>query len=184
MRFLFTLASLATMLAVVVFDQPALAESVGNDPGLARFEGRVINLAEDWEEADACALWDVVRGAECFRNEWDMVDFLQQIGMTGGALAPNLGAAATCSSSLKLYDGYSHTGTTFYVYTTNTWINLADYGWTDRTSSYRVGACDSYFADHSDGGGEWYPTSLTEAWDTASSMTSGWNNRISSVYMS
>lgn len=32
MRFLFTLASLATMLAVVVFDQPALAESVGNDP--------------------------------------------------------------------------------------------------------------------------------------------------------
>lgn len=177
--------SIVSMLAVVVFVQPALGEPKDNaSPGVARFDGRVIDLAEGWGEAEACALWDVDRGAECFRTESEMVDFLRQLEMSHGTKAGSSETTATCASSLKLYDGYSHTGTTFYVYTTNAWINLVDYGWENRTSSYRIGACDSYFADYSDGGGDWYPTSLTEAWDTASSMTSGWNNRISSVYMS
>lgn len=52
------------------------------------------------------------------------------------------------------------------------------------TSSYRVGACSPYFADYANGGGSWYPTSLTGALSSYSSMTGGWNNRVSSIYIS
>ncbi len=63
------------------------------------------------------------------------------------------------------------------------WINLSPFGWNQRTSSYKVGPCASYFADYANGGGAWYPTYLTEAYDRAPSMISGWDNDVSSVYI-
>ena len=45
------------------------------------------------------------------------------------------------------------------------------------------GACSAYFADYEWGGGGWYPTYLTQAWDQNASMISGWNNDVSSVYI-
>lgn len=98
---------------------------------------------------------------------------------SGGVLL----ASSDCSGYLRLYDGTGYTGAVLYLRGRFQWHNLADYGFDQRTSSYRIGPCSAYFADYADGGGSWYPTSLTEAYDSASSMTSGWDNDVSSVYI-
>ena len=47
----------------------------------------------------------------------------------------------------------------------------------------QIGACAAWFADWANGGGEWYPTSATGAYDRAPTMLSGWDNDVSSVYI-
>jgi len=164
---------------LIVGTAPAAAEKA--TPGLASFEGQLIDLSEGWGEAQACVVWDSDQLVECFRTEDDLTAH-----MAASALQPEpgeLGILSTCASSLKLYDGLSYSGATLYLYQRTTWFNLSDYGWANRTSSFKVGACLSYFADFANGGGDWYPTSYTQAYDQSSSMISGWNNRVSSVYI-
>ena len=69
-----------------------------------------------------------------------------------------------------------------YLSTRSLWLNLSAYGFDNLTSSYRVGACSVYMAENSSGGGSWYPGN-TSAGAQASAMLSGWNNRVSSVYI-
>lgn len=99
-----------------------------------------------------------------------------------GGGAP-MAVSYTCSSYMRLYDGTGYTGSTLYLSTRRQWLNLSSYGFNQKTSSYKIGACKSIFADYNNGGGGWYPTYLTEAYDKATSMRSGWNNDVSSVYM-
>ncbi len=174
------LAVIVAVGALVPSAEPTTAETPM--PGLARFEGRIIDLAEDWDDAQACVVWDQEHLAECFRSEAELIEHLSS--STEGGDGQTLGVLSTCASSLKLYDGLGFSGSALYLHQRTTWINLSDYGWANRTSSYKVGACSSYFADLANGGGDWYPTSYTQAYDQATSMISGWNNRISSVYLS
>ena len=174
---------LLTMTAIMAFvlALPAGA-SEAPETGIALFEGDVIDLTEGWGDAKACLVWDSNSVVECFRSEAELIeraDELQAARSNGGAMA----ASSSCSTSLKLYDGTSYTGSTLYLYQRTQWINLSNYGWANRTSSFKVGACSSYFADYANGGGSWYPTSYTQAWDQSASMISGWNNRVSSIYM-
>ena len=62
-------------------------------------------------------------------------------------------------------------------------LNLSTYGFDNDTSSYRVGACASTFWAGASGSGSVYP-GPTGANASASSMLSGWNNVVSSVYIS
>src|SRR5690606_17871876 len=92
-------------------------------------------------------------------------------------------AASACSSSLRLYDGTNYTGTVLYLSTRTTWINLSSYGFSDKTSSFKVGACSVYLAVLSNGGGVWYSTSATTAGKVAATMLSGWNRLITLIYI-
>jgi hypothetical protein len=62
------------------------------------------------------------------------------------------------------------------------YINLSTYGFDNDTSSYKVGACASYFYDGAGGGTPLYPGTTT-ANSSATSMLTGWDNRVSSVYI-
>lgn len=62
------------------------------------------------------------------------------------------------------------------------YIGLSGYGFDNVTSSYQVGGCAATFYDTAGGTGT-YPGS-TGAGASASSMVSGWDNRISSIRIS
>lgn len=151
-------------------------------PAAAAVDGRAVDVGR--REARACLVWEAAGVAECFRSEESMDRRIAEL--TGSALpARAVGgagtAAATCPTALRLYEHTGYSGAVLAILDRGRWINLSSYGFDNRTSSYRVGACPAYFADSANGGGEWYPTSYTEAGDAASAMLSGWNDRVSSV---
>lgn len=176
------LAAVISVIALVVCALPAIAREEPDAGVLASFEGGLINLETGWGDAMACVVWGSERGVECFRSETDLVAHIESIelDLVLEGLAP---LASQCSTSLKLYDGTSYAGAALYLYQRTTWINLSNHGWSNRTSSFKVGACSSIFADGSNGSGDRYPLSLTEANDVAIAMLSGWNNKVSSVYI-
>lgn len=142
-------------------------------PGvIASFEGELINLAEDWGEAHACAI--AVDGARCYRSEADM-DAAEGVMPEPGGRVP----LANCSSKLRLYDGTSYGGEVLELQTRTVLHNLAGLGFNNRTSSYKIGACSAKLFDTTTGV-TLYPGS-TGAGVWASSMQSGWDNRIGSV---
>lgn len=176
------LAAVISVFALVLCALPAIAGEEPDAGVVATFEGGLINLEEGWGEARACVVWGNERAVECFRSETDLVAHIESVELDPvlDGLAP---LASQCSTSLKLYDGTSYTGAVLYLYQRTTWINLSNHGWDNRTSSFKIGACSSIFADGSNGSGDRYPLSLTAANDVASAMLSGWNNRVSSVYI-
>jgi hypothetical protein len=150
----------------------------------AVFEGREINLADDWGEATACLIWNDAGVVECFRTEEVLDARVAQIEQGLGLdVGSESGRSSWCSGYIRLYDGTNYTGSLLYLRDRVQWLNLSGYGFSDRTSSFTISACAAYFADDDWGGGSWYPTSGTEAWDVAPFMASGWNNRVSSVYI-
>lgn len=162
------------------------------EPTPALFEGRLINMSGDWEGAAACMVWpEAVDTPECFRSEAAMDQRIAELERTLPQEAidhrQTIGSAtrgvSDCSSSVRLYDGTSYTGAALYLRGREVWFNLVDSGFNQMTSSFKIGACSAYFADLSGGGGDWYPTSQTEAYDVATSMISGWDNDVSSVWI-
>lgn len=166
----------AVVMATVALGGHAAAET---EQGVqAVFEGRTIDLSEGWGQARACATAN--SETRCFRTESAMDRWLAEDPAASQQAAESTMAA--CSTSLRLYDGTSYSGQVLYLSTRSLWINLSGYGFDNLTSSYRVGACGAYFAENASGGGSWYPGS-TVAGAQASSMASGWNNRVSSIYL-
>lgn len=147
----------------------------------AAFDGEELVLSESWEGAEACHVGEGL-AARCFRTEADMDAWLEQQGLIAGRMAEM--ATSSCNGYLRLYDGVNYTGTVLHLATRGHWLNLSSYGFDQRTSSYKVGPCGSTFADHANGGGAHYPTSLTQAHDQAPTMLTGWNNDVSSVRIS
>jgi len=181
----FRLAAVLALGVIVAFPAGVsagqLEESASAVPVV--FEGDVIDLTTDWGDAGACLIWRDAGVAECFRSEAEMdtkiAELEKQFGLSGDGLA----RASQCSGYLRLYDGYYHTGQVLYMRDRLQWINLSAYGFSNRTSSFKIGPCSSYLADYNWGGGSWYSTSATQAWDTVYVMASGWSNRVSSVYI-
>lgn len=186
----------ASVVAVVLVAAPASAAS-GSDGSVsagagttARYGDQLIDLARGWEGAGACVVWpDRLEVPECFDTEAEMNRRIAEleteldpasVGVWSGTTATS---GSSCASYLRLYDGTWYSGAVLYLRGRWQWFNLADYGFDQRTSSYRIGACAARFADWRDGGGSRYPTSLTEAYDQAPFMLSGWNNDVSSVYI-
>ena len=167
-------------------DEPAEPSPVG---GLAVHNGTLVDLSKDWNGATTCIVVpDTLTLAECFDTDAERDERLVQLGLedrftdTGAPEGADFGFAS-CSSYLKLYDGYNYGGTSLWLSTRGTWTNLSIYGFNQRASSYRVGGCSTYMADYSNGGGAWISTSLTQAWDVDAVISGSWNNDISSVYI-
>jgi len=188
---LFLIASATPLLVVegsVVEAGPGRKGVPGN-PSEAIFEQGEIDLSESWGDATACIEFD--DRTECFRTEDELLAAYPEYGSTGGAgesasaAAPNgdFTTSSVCSTSLRLYRSTGFTGGTLVLTTRAVVLNLSTYGFDNDTSSYRVGACASTFWAGASGSGSVYP-GPTGANASASSMLSGWNNVVSSVYIS
>jgi hypothetical protein len=178
---LFLAAVIVLVVAVVPYAASA-APAGAADTIEAVFEGRPIDLSNGWGEAQACVVWNDASVVECFRTEEEMD---KRIAELEGELVSKLpiNAQAQCSGYMRLYKDSSYSGQVLYIRDRLQWINLSAYSFSNVTSSFKIGPCSTYLADGDSGGGSWYPTSQSEAWDVAPSMASGWNDRISSVYI-
>ena len=147
---------------------PAAAASAADGEGEAGFGGDTIDLDDgSWDGARACAV--VADAVECFATEAEMNAWLAagagESGSAGSqtsqrqAFAQVATMALSCSSTLRMYEHGGFTGRILYFSSRGQWFNLGDYGFANRTSSFRVGACTSYLADYNNGGGRWYPGS-------------------------
>lgn len=158
----------------------ASAQAIAHSASTAWYEDHWIDLSESWEGAGACNIGP--SGSVCYDSETEMD---QDLASTLGAASSTeqLAPASSCSSSLRLYDGTSYSGSVLNLYTRFTSINLSTYGFDNLTSSYRVGACAASFYSGASGSGTLYPGN-TGANASSASMTAGWNNVVSSVYIS
>lgn len=145
---------------------------------IASFEGGWIRLADGWGEAQACTSDGLV--ARCYRSEAEMD------AVEGGwppvqksGLAPLVDCALP---ALRIYRGGSWGGNVLQLTARYTVIDLAPHGFDNDTSSYTVGPCAARFYD-TNSGGTLYP-GTTSAGASSASMSSGWDNRVSSVYIS
>ena len=194
----FVLAVATTVFAVAASAASAAnPESAGSASTVAVFEGRPLDLAAGWQDAQACLVWpEMLDVVECFSSEMQLKARIVELGgtlprqQTTATIpaTPGTGGSArsgsACSSFVRLYDGAFYTGTSLWLSTRSTWLNLSTFGFDQRTSSFKIGACSAYFADYTNGGGAWYPTGNTQAYDVAAWMASGWDNDVSSVFIS
>jgi hypothetical protein len=188
----------ATLLLLISSALPSSVVDAGQTPrGVlgtpfeAIFEQGELKLAESWGDATACI--ELGDHTECFRTEQQLLAVHPDYGATGGAtksgemkVGAAIGAAtpsATCSSPLRLYRLTGFKGGTLVLTTRGVVLNLSTYGFDSDTSSYVVGSCASTFWSGASGSGSVYP-GPTGACTSASSMSSGWNNVVSSVYIS
>lgn len=144
-------------------------------PGLALFEGKLIDLSRGWGEARACVVFDVERVGECYRD-------VATLQARETEFASEASILASCSTPLRLFANTGYGGQELDIYTRGVWQNLSTWGFDNQLSSYKVGACGSHLAENANGGGSWYPGN-TGAGAQSSSMLSGWDNRVSSVYL-
>ncbi len=156
---------------------PAEARKSGV-PVIAKFEGRSINLVVGWEQARACM---VRQGqVECFR---DVAALELSAGAVQAAPAQLAGVGGYwCSSPLRLYEHSWYAGRQIMFYDRGYWQNLPDFGFNDQMTSYKVGGCTSYLAEHITGGGAWYP-GPTAPYSVVGWPANNWDNRVSSVYL-
>jgi hypothetical protein len=149
-------------------------------PTVAVFEGKQLDLSKGWGDARACVVARTAGVVECFRDQAGLLARESEL-QTQIAASPEI-AAASCSSPLRLYADASYGGRELDFYDRGYWQNLSDWGFDNQTSSYKVGACGVYLADYANGGGSWYPGN-TGAGAGAATMVSGWNDRVSSLYI-
>jgi hypothetical protein len=165
--------SIAVALAVVALGvAPMAARAAPPDKDvIASFEGGWLDLAHDWGPAHACYSDNV--STRCYRTKAEM----DAVEGRNGSVNP----LVSCSSPLTLYSDTEHGGNTVSLSTRGTYLALSTYGFDNVTSSYQIGACSAHFYDTSTGGTT-YPGTTT-AGSSALSMVSGWDNRVSSVYI-
>lgn len=90
-------------------------------------------------------------------------------------------ALVACTPSVRLYSGANHSGSLLNVTAQYTFVNLSSHGFDNITSSYRIGGCNAGLYGGANGASP-YPGN-TSAGVSASSMLSGWDNAVSSVYI-
>lgn len=169
------LAGCTVVAALGLFPSVRANAAPSNGGVLATFEGRTINLAQSWGAATACTSDGVT--TQCFRSVEEMDTSVASAVTTGSVVA-----LATCTTALRLYSGTSYSGTVLQLSSRLSTINLSTYGFDNITSSYQVGACGSTFYDGASGVAPTYP-GPTGANAASASMLTGWDNRVSSVYI-
>jgi hypothetical protein len=157
-------------------------------PAIAMFEGRRINLAEDWGEATSCLVWRQGGVLECFRTEEALDAFEARLAPRRAATSSTsstddgmlLAASSSCWSSLRLYEHNWYGGRRLSFWDRGYWQNLYLYGFDNQASSYIVGDCYVHLAEHTDGWGWWYPG---PTYPYAHEPVMGWQDVISSIYI-
>ncbi len=140
---------------------------------IASFEGSWIRLAEGWGDARACTSDDA--GTRCYRSEAEMD--AAEVALNPATVTP----MADCSSSVRLYQNTNYGGSVLELKQRGVTISLSPYGFNNVTSSYKIGACSARFYDTTSGGGLYPGSTSANVW--ASSMATGWNDRVGSVYI-
>jgi hypothetical protein len=168
---------------------PALQAGAATSTSQATYDGHTISVADgSWDGAQACASDGV--STHCFDTEAQMDTWLSSgSGLAATAGTKTKGATTaqasalslTCASSLRLYQNGGFGGRVLYLASRGLWFNLKDYSFDNTVSSFIVGACTSYLADGTNGGGAWYPGGSAN--QSVPVLASGWNDRISSVYV-
>lgn len=159
------------------------SDNVDTGSSVALFEGKAIDLAEGWGEAQACMVWRAAGAVECFRSSAELVEREAEIKAEAGFGAQSLMMA--CGDPLKLFEHTNYGGRELWFYDQGYWQNLSAWSFGDELSSYQVGGCDVHLAEHTGGGGYWYPGN-TSAYHWESAMSAGgtsWNDRVSSFYI-
>lgn len=153
------------------------SEEVSVSVGVAVMNERSLGSDDLWGSADACLVApEHLEVAECFDSENELDERLAEV------LADGASALAACTGTIRLYDGANYgTPMVAVVAGSSTWVNLSTYSFDNKTSSFKIGACDARLAMNANGGGSWYPSGSTQAYDEVASMSSTWNNAISSV---
>lgn len=170
-----------TALAVASLGYPAVAAADeladGNDEiATAIFEGEEIPADEVWEVASACVVRD--DGVmECYRTTEEREEEADDLNSMEDSEA---GTMSSCP--VRLYSSTFYGGSELTLNTRLMWHNLSNYGFNNATSSYKISGCSATFRSGSNGSGYTYPGSTYE-WAWCSSMSSGWNNRVSSVWI-
>lgn len=162
------------------FARGALSSSVIASPSLALFEGRQIDLSQGWGDAQACLVFRGAGTVECFRDRAGLLARESQLETVISA-SPST-ATASCSTPLRLFADTYYGGRELDFYDRGYWQNLSTWSFDNQLSSYQVGACGVYLADYADGGGSWYPGNTSPGHDEPV-MQSGWNDRVSSIYI-
>jgi hypothetical protein len=182
----FALAAAASVAAVNA--PTAGADPVTGDPTHTWFEGAEIDLSKSWGEANACMVFD--DHTECFRTEAEMLEAYTdepraatQDSRSSAKAEVGFSVQSTCSTTLRLYRLTGYGGQVLMLATRGVFTNLSNYAFDNDTSSYRVGACSSTFYAGTGGGGSVYGGN-TWANAVSASMLSGWDNTVSSVYIS
>lgn len=170
-------ATIAVVAVAGMIGSPAFADTTAPAPErqsvVASFEGGWIRLADGWSEAQACT-YDGI-DARCYRTEAEM-DVAEQ-PHPGEAVA----RAACALPTLKLYRGAGYGGNVLQISSRNVYHDLWTLGFDNDTESYKIGPCTARFYDGWPNSGL-YP-GTTSAYTWSSSMSSGWANRVSSVYI-
>lgn len=160
---------------------------VDRESVIASFEGRRINLAEEWGEANACLIWRQGGVVECFRSVEALDALAAQLAPRRATTTPTtddgrlLAASSySCSSSLRLFQYNWYSGRQLLFWDRGYWQNLWLYGFDNQLSSYIVGGCYAHLAEYPDGGGWWYPG---PTYPYAGEPVMGWQDVISSIYI-
>jgi hypothetical protein len=156
----------------------AQAKSEGSGGSIASFDGTQIDLSQGWGAARACLVDETANDVECFRTQSELV--LREEQLTAAAPA---NPEVSCSTALKLFANTGYGGQELDFVDRGLWQNLSDWGFSNQTSSYKVGACSVDLADGANGGSPFYPGNTSAGHDEPS-MLSGWDNRVSSIYIS
>jgi hypothetical protein len=164
----------AAMTAMPVAGASPLPSSTG---AIASFDGQQINLAQGWGAAHAC--WTDGTTTDCYQTRAEMAAAHPAPLLTAGT---PLVANGTCEVPTALFDQIDFGGDELDISTTATWVNLASLDFADVTQSYFIGACNTTFADGTNGSGSIYPTADTTANASAATMISGWSDRVVSVF--
>ncbi len=145
MRGLFRVGAVLVMAAVVLTGVPALAaEPSAGAPGLAKFEGRVIDLGTGWQGAQSCLVF-AAADTRCFASHAEADKMLgyrrdadpvvAQTTRERGTFAA--AAVPSCSSGwLCLYENVNGGGRRLQ-FSDEYWHYLADWGFNRSTSSWR-----------------------------------------------
>ena len=179
--------ALIVVLGLIGLTGSISAKAAPKEGKLVKFEGKLINLAEHWGEAQACAIWDQADASECFRTIAELDQHVSAVTRAQQKLieTSDIRTMVACSSPLQLFENTNFnlnvSGRVLRFYDRNIWQNLSDFN--DQMSSYKTGACSANLAENSNGGGLFYPGN-TNAFVNSSCMcagSTGWNDRVSSI---
>lgn len=183
------LLAFAATIGLILAAAPALHADDGSASTPAAYNGRTINLAESWEGAQACAVFE--DRTVCYDTYEQMeratVGEVRRPGDNTKAVADSgsslLLASSACAGDpygwLYMYEHTDFIGDVIKFQNTSTWHNLTNYGFNDQTSSvWNNTDCMAVMAEHTNGDGNM----LTLFGRTSmSAMPSGWDDRVSSV---
>jgi hypothetical protein len=186
---------IAILVVALMTGVPHVSAATGNGTNsdsmsIATYRGGTIDLRRGFGTAKACYV--AQQGTSCFDSEAEMDAYIasteaapvapatQRDSLVGPARAAR---RTSCGTTLRLYDGTNYTTPVVGIAIRFTVIDLATVGFDNATASFKVGACSASMWAGSGATGGAYPGS-SGAGVQSPTMSSGWTNVVSSVYLS